>query len=350
MARTRRSIAGGFIKRFESERPTHELAAQQAIELIKEILINRTALVHLIAARCKNTASLWLKLCDKRYGQPARQLTDIIAARVITYYSDDVQVIVKALSDALEIDPHRSADKREELESVEFGYTSVHLIARTKASWSTSPKYFALRNKWFEIQVRSILEHAWAEIEHEVVYKSGVDYPPLVKRRFARIAGAIEMLEDEFVALRNHQEQLVHHWRERYEAGQDEGVDIDSVKLKAMLECERPGSLGWREAARQGMPFPPHIARRCVKALERTGIRTGQALRTALRAKSLKAAELLFAEEHRISEPISHLNTARLVVLLRSPAIFGDYFPEMISDPGIRHVLSQRAGGRKRKF
>jgi ppGpp synthetase/RelA/SpoT-type nucleotidyltranferase len=348
MARTRRAIASRFIKKFESERPTHELAAQQAIELIEEILINSPALVHLITARCKETSSLWLKLCDKRYGQPGRQLTDIIAARVITYYTDDVPVIVKALSDALEINPYKSADKRDELESVEFGYTSVHLIARTQASWRTSPKYFALRNKWFEIQVRSILEHAWAEIEHEVVYKSGIDYPPLIRRRFARIAGAIEMLEGEFVALRDHQEQLVEIWKGRYESRQYGAAGIDSVRLMAMLECERPDSLGWRDAARQGTPFPPHIARRCVKALERTGIRTGQALRTALRSKSLKDAEKSFAQEDRISEPVSHLSTARLVVLLASRAIFADYFPEMMSDPGIRRISEQRRGGRRR--
>src|SRR5262249_53462344 len=163
----------------------------------KEILVNSPALIHLISARCKKSSSLWLKLCEKRYGQPARQLTDVVAARVITYYKDDVPVIVKALTDVLEVNPHKSVNKQEELEAVEFGYTSVHLIVRTKGSWSTSPKYFALRGKWFEIQIRSVLEHAWAEIEHEVVYKSGIIYPPLIKRRFARIAGAIELLEDE---------------------------------------------------------------------------------------------------------------------------------------------------------
>ena len=166
-----------------------------------------------------------LKLAEKGYKQPKRQLTDLIAARVITYYKDAVPIVVKALSDALEIEPHKSVDKREELEAVEFGYTSVHLIARTRGGWSTSPKYFALRDKWFEIQIRSVLEHAWAEIEHEVVYKSGIEYPASVKRRFARIAGAIEILEDEFVALRDYQEQLIEEYKRRYLAGQDSSVN-----------------------------------------------------------------------------------------------------------------------------
>src|SRR5713101_1223118 len=342
MARTRRSIAGRFLKRFEQEKATYEFAAQQAAALIKEILVNSPALIHLISARCKQTSSLWLKLCEKRYGQPAQQVTDIVAARVITYYKDDVPIILKALTDALEVHPHKSVNKREELEAVEFGYTSVHLIARTKGSWSTSPLYFALKDKWFEIQVRSILEHSWAEIEHEVVYKSGIVYPALVKRRFARIAGAIEMLEDEFLALREHQQQLIELYKDRYANGEDGTVEIDSVRLIALLECERSGSLGWRSAARLGRPFPPHIDNRCVKALKQAGVRTGRALKSVLNSKALKSAEILFAREHRISEPLSHLNTARLAILVKSSVIFADYFPEMVSDPGIKRVVQQK--------
>src|SRR5664280_60014 len=181
MARTRRSIAGRFLKRFERDKASYDLASNQATALIKEVLINSPALIHVIGSRCKESSSLWLKLCEKGYGQPKRQVNDLVAARVITYYKDAVPIVVNALSEALEIDRRKSVDKREELEAVEFGYTSVHLIARTKGSWSTSPQYFALRDKWFEIQVRSVLEHAWAEIEHEVVYKSGIDYPALIR-------------------------------------------------------------------------------------------------------------------------------------------------------------------------
>lgn len=348
MARTRRSIAGRFLKRVEADKVIYELAAEQARVLITEILVNSPALIHLITARFKKMPSLWLKLCDKRYGQPAQQVTDIVAARVIAYYKDDVPIILKALNDALEVNPHKSVNKREELEAVEFGYTSVHLVARTKGSWSTSPQFFALRNKWFEIQVRSILEHAWAEIEHEVVYKSGIKFPVLIKRRFARIAGAIEMLEDEFVALRDHQQQLIDLYKNRYDNGQDGAAEIDSVRLIALLESERPESLGWRTAARRGTPFPPHIDNRCVKALKQTGVRTGQALRSILNSKALKAAEALFVREHRISEPLSHLNTARLAVLVKSPMIFADYFPELASDGAIHQILKQSKIRQKR--
>ena len=192
------------------------------------------------------------------------------------------------------------------------------------------------------------MEHGWAEIEHEVVYKSGINYPPPIKRRFARIAGAMEMIEDEFVALRNHQQKLIDFSKDQYERNQDDTVEIDPVRLIALLECERPKSLGWRDAARRGMPFPPDIANRCVKALKRAGIGTGRALRTALNSRTLKAAETLFARVHHMSEPVSHLNSALLAVLLKSPTIFADYFPDLVSDAAIQQLVKQQQSGRKR--
>jgi ppGpp synthetase/RelA/SpoT-type nucleotidyltranferase len=347
MARTRRSIASRFLKQFEADKAIYDLASKQAITLIKELLVNTPALIHVVDARCKDPSSLWLKLCEKGYGQPKRQVTDLVAARIITYYKDDVSVVVNTLANALDINRFKSVDKREELEVVEFGYTSVHLIARTKGSWPTSPQYFALRRKWFEIQVRSVLEHAWAEIEHEVVYKSGIKYPALIKRRFARIAGAIEMLEDEFVALRDHQQQLIDDYKSRYADEKDYTAEIDSVRLIALLECERPASPGWRAAAQGGTPFPPHMDNRCVKALNSAGIRTVQALKTVLRSKELKATEKLFAQKQRLSEPLSHLNTARLAVLLESPSIFSDYFPELRTNAAVQAVLQQMNNRRK---
>ena len=59
---------------------------------------------------------------------------------MITYYRDHVPIISRALRESLEIDASKSVDKKLKLEiDDKFGYTSVHLIARTKGSWATSP-------------------------------------------------------------------------------------------------------------------------------------------------------------------------------------------------------------------
>ena len=195
MARTKRSIAGRFLKSYARDLPNYDQATEQATALIKEILVNSPALIHVISSRCKGLPSLRLKLAEKGYKQPKRQLTDLIAARVITYYKDAVPIVVKALSDALEIEPHKSVDKREELEAVEFGYTSVHLIARTRGGWSTSPKYFALRDKWFEIRFggylsthgRKLSTRLCTRVESNTLHPSGDDsLESLVRSRYSK--------------------------------------------------------------------------------------------------------------------------------------------------------------------
>jgi ppGpp synthetase/RelA/SpoT-type nucleotidyltranferase len=340
MAQSRRTIAIRFADQVEKYRDTYEKASEQATNLIQEILLNSPAMIHAVTSRCKGSVSLSIKLFEKKYKNPEQEMTDLVAARVITYYKDHVPIVESALRDELEIDPTKSVDKKQDLKVREFGYTSVHLIAKTKGSWASSPKYSALHNRWFEIQVRSILEHSWAEIEHEVVYKSGIAYPPEFRRRFARIAGAIEILDDEFTALREHQEKLIEKYNQCYQKKQDLEADLDSARLIALLECERPLSLGWRKAAKCGMPFPAHIESNCAKAIRQAGVRNGIDLTKSLRSRELKRAEKIFAQELRLSDPVSHLVTARLVVLVNDPTVFSDYFRDLISSAGFERLLS----------
>ena len=67
-----------------------------------------------------------------------------------------------------------------------------------------------------------------------------------------------------------------------------------------------------------------------------------------LNSKALKAAEAFFAREQPIYEPLSHLNTVLLAVLLRSPRIFADYFPEMVTNAAIEKLIRQLKSRGKR--
>ena len=64
------------------------------------------------------------------------------------------------------------------------------------------PEYCLFDKMKCEIQVRTILQHAWAEIEHDVVYKSLGEIPFRVRRRFACLAGLLEIADREFESLR----------------------------------------------------------------------------------------------------------------------------------------------------
>lgn len=284
--------------------------------------------LHLVTARAKSPASALKKIRSKGYGDPRRQLTDQLGLRVIVYFESDVDRVAATLREAFEVDEKRSEDKRVGLGLTKFGYRSVHLLARLRHPSDWSP----LKDKWFEVQVRSVLEHAWAEIEHELVYKSGIDYPDLVLRKFAALAGAAEVLDQQFLALRGERDLLIDHYKVIYAAGDELSENLDAVRLLGLLEAVRPDGLSWRQAEATGRPYPPRIEATCIEALEACGVSTGAALIAMLQDKRFLLAAGDFASSESTSvESISHLATVVLIVGAADRKIFDEQFLEMRS-------------------
>jgi putative GTP pyrophosphokinase len=94
-------------------------------------------------------------------------VTDLVGARVITYFADDVDRVARIIRnlDNFEIDPRNSVDKRRALQADQFGYQSLHLVAllSKRRIFTENREFEGLK---IEIQIRSLLQHTWAEIEH----------------------------------------------------------------------------------------------------------------------------------------------------------------------------------------
>jgi len=336
-----------FFRQYAAHLPSLIDATNQAHKLVEAVLSERRADIHLITARPKSLESAFWKVLRKSYENPSEQLTDKIGVRVIVYYENDVNRIVEKLAEEFEIDRERSTDKRAALGLRSFGYRSVHLIVRLRGFRAASSDYAALRGLWFEIQVRSVLEHAWAEIEHEIVYKSGVEYPDDILRRFAAIAGTLELIEKEFLELRKEKHNLVEKHRQRYEGKMDAGEELDTARLLGLLESKWPKNLSWRRAEEIGKPFPPKLEERCVIALSKAGITNAGKLLRVFRARSFLRVLRAFASAEVLSQSnVSHLAIVLLAIGFRDRKIFHTYFPNMADNPSITLALRS---SRKRK-
>jgi ppGpp synthetase/RelA/SpoT-type nucleotidyltranferase len=335
MAKQRVAI-NTFVGNYASAIPKLESAAKTAERLVSDILVESGLENHQVTSRVKSIASIRSKLRRKNYSNPDIQLTDKIGVRIITFYGSDVSLAEKALRDEFTINKKHSHDKRFLLGLKEFGYRSVHLIAQVKGSRARSPQYADLRGIWFEIQVRSILEHAWAEIEHEVIYKSGIRYPKPTIRRFAAIAGSLEILDREFSEIRKERKELIETYKARYGSKQELHEEIDAARLLAFFEQIRPQGLSWLRAEADRRPFPRHIESRCIDALTAVNIHNGNQLMKALNASQFKTAAKKFAAHKSIGvQEISHLATVALVVGSRKRTVLFDYLEEVSSDPSI---------------
>jgi hypothetical protein len=78
-----------------------------------------------------------------------------------------------------------------------FGYNSLHYICKLKSD--QTPKHPKL---CFELQMRTALQHVWSTIEHDTGYKGDVKIPREYLRQFNRLAGMLELVDNEFSHLR----------------------------------------------------------------------------------------------------------------------------------------------------
>ncbi|TQM83202.1 ppGpp synthetase/RelA/SpoT-type nucleotidyltransferase [Saccharothrix saharensis] len=182
-----------------------EELGQVATRLIGALLVERGIRAHNITFRVKEKSSADRKMSNnpQKYSDYL-SLTDFLGVRVITNFADEVDVVGSILQGEFTIDEDNSIDKRLVLDSDRFGYLSLHYILQLNQARRGLAEYARYGGIKFEVQVRSILQHAWAEIEHDLGYKSTFQLPSEVKRRFSRLAGLLEIADSEFQSLRDH--------------------------------------------------------------------------------------------------------------------------------------------------
>lgn len=201
--------------------------------LLSTLLSSQSLHIHSISSRTKSLDSLHGKInrIGKSYNS-INDITDIVGIRITTYFSDELDKVSQLISSEFTVDESNSIDKRKSLEPDRFGYMSLHLVVSYKEDRIRLPEYISFSGIKFEIQIRSILQHAWAEIEHDIGYKSTIEVPERLKRKFSRLSGLLELADEEFVsiksAINNYIEVLPEQLSER---PNDVTLDINSLKM-----------------------------------------------------------------------------------------------------------------------
>lgn len=199
------------------------------------ILIQDTVHTHQIMYRIKDVESLKGKLVRKNYKYNSLQeITDILGLRVILYFEDDIYNVEEIIKREFVVDKGNSMDKRS-FDADRFGYRSLHYIVSLNDKRLSLPEYSPYKDIRFEIQIRSILQHSWAEIEHDIGYKSVNEVPSNAKRTFYRIAALLEQADIEFVKLKK---ELISHETELIKkiSLEDINLPIEKSSLKAFIK------------------------------------------------------------------------------------------------------------------
>ena len=182
-----------ILEEYREHLPQFEKVKDTVQAQLKQVFDEAGIIVAAIEGRVKTEKSLAgkLELKGAKYASLA-DITDIIGLRVITFYIDDVGKVASIVDRLFKVDWENSVDKRKAHEIDSFGYMSLHYIC--------SMDGFPYR---FEIQMRTVLQHAWANMNHDTGYKSGVEVPREYLRNLNRLAGMLELADEQFSQIRN---------------------------------------------------------------------------------------------------------------------------------------------------
>ncbi len=225
-----------IVQEYRQKREIYLKFANTVHDLLENILGETTIPIHSINSRTKEVESLSEKIRrpDKNY-QQLKEITDLVGIRITTYFEDDIDQVAEIVEDSFIIDHKNSTDKRKDFDYSQFGYNSLHKIARIKQTQVEATKYFKFKDLYFEIQIRSILQHAWAEVEHDLGYKHRKEIPGELKRRFARLSALMEVADEEFINLRNrinaYELELAAKMKK-----EPEKVPIDKISIRKFIE------------------------------------------------------------------------------------------------------------------
>lgn len=171
-------------------------------EIITTLLDVNKIKISNMTLRIKSEEALKNKVISKSKYEHLDEITDILGCRIVTLFESDVDRIFNLLEDTFEIVEVVDKRKKHRVNRIEFGYTSLHVIVKFTDSRCELVEYQKYRNILFEIQIRTVLQHAWAEVEHGLGYKSYFEPPMEIKRKLNRLAGTLEILDEEFESIR----------------------------------------------------------------------------------------------------------------------------------------------------
>jgi ppGpp synthetase/RelA/SpoT-type nucleotidyltranferase len=219
---------------YSQNRAIYEALCGRVGSIIQEVLALEKINYYSVTSRAKSIESYRLKASKGTYRYPRSEIRDMAGLRVITYTDSDAKRVFEVMKSTFELYPTLSSDKTEELGVDKVGYRSLDCIATLGEKRLKLPENRLFSNTCFEIQIRTILQHAWAEFEHDRNYKFKGLLPKNLRRRLSLVAGNLESIDREFDNLSKEIDAYSTEVEQRTSRG-DLAIPIDSLSLTAYL-------------------------------------------------------------------------------------------------------------------
>lgn len=187
-------------KEYEKICPGYERFASLLVETLEMLLRDKEVQYLHIDYRIKQFDSLWEKISRKDYTKPFEETEDICGIHILCFYNSDIEKITKMIKEEFNI--LNWGNKECEMPPNQFGFRSSQGVIKIKDEWLSTPHFRGFGNLKAEIQVQTLIMFAWANAEHNIVYKSEEEVSWGIKRKYARLSAQMEAIDEQLDSLR----------------------------------------------------------------------------------------------------------------------------------------------------
>ena len=257
--------ASMLLDEYREQLPVYGRLREVVMEQLKGMLKQSGIEVTSLDSRIKTEKSFVGKLQRKASKYHAlTDITDIIGVRIVAYYNEDVDRIASMAENLFEVDWANSVDKRKMHQSDSFGYNSLHYICRMPKELFCDPAEPSLNEIRFELQMRTALQHVWSDIQHDIGYKSEIETPMVYHRDLSRLAGLLELADNEFSRIRRDIADYRRRAQSLVQTGHLDEVMLDGDTFRSYLQTRPFDKLNERIAAitqaeLQEVPMMPYL-------------------------------------------------------------------------------------------
>jgi len=227
-----------MVRRFIDLRPDYEQLCNEVAYVLRKRLKEQGIAFASITCRAKSLKSFLEKLKRKTYSDPLNEITDFAGTRVVCLYIDDLDKIQSIIEKEFKV--VESIDKLDERNADQFGYLARHFIVKLGGK-SSGARYDDLKSLACEIQARTVLQDAWAIIQHHLAYKREAQVPKPILRKLNSLAGLFETADDQFQRVKDDRERYLEYLDTTRGSEEDfHASDLNLDSFKTFLRATYP--------------------------------------------------------------------------------------------------------------
>jgi putative GTP pyrophosphokinase len=166
--------------------------------------------------------------------QGLKDLQDLVGIRIIVLFKRDITRVTELIERNFNV--VRMKNSRDRHQHDQFGYSSVHFVAKAKPEWLTIPTFRGLGDMLAEIQLRTLAQHTWATASERLQYKNEADTPEDILRSVHRVSALLETVDLEFERVL--EERDAYRSRVNASGAAELNVDTLSIILDDLLPAE----------------------------------------------------------------------------------------------------------------